>query len=125
MPPTTYWAHSAPISQPNSNSRVDWQLLSVHLEAVSQIAWELASAARPLDGSFASLAYLAGMLRDFGKYSDCFQQMLKTGKGSCQHAIHGAILAHFGRAKDREGPRCKRSLPPLPVVMPDFRIGFE
>jgi CRISPR-associated endonuclease/helicase Cas3 len=96
MQTNSYWAHSAPNSQPGLDSRVGWQLLSVHLEAVSQIARELASAARPLDGSFADLAYLAGILHDFGKYSDCFQQMLKTGKGSCQHAIHGAILAYFG-----------------------------
>ena len=39
---------------------------------------------------------LTGVLHDFGKYSDCFQQMLQTGKGRCQHAIHGAMLAYFG-----------------------------
>jgi CRISPR-associated endonuclease/helicase Cas3 len=70
--------------------------LSVHLEAVARIARELASAARPPDERLASLANLSGLLHDFGKYTDCFQQMLRTGQGRCQHAIHGAILAHFG-----------------------------
>jgi CRISPR-associated endonuclease/helicase Cas3 len=70
--------------------------LSVHLEAVARIARELASAARPPDERLASLANLSGLLHDFGKYTDCFQQMLRTGHGRCQHAIHGAMLAKFG-----------------------------
>jgi CRISPR-associated endonuclease/helicase Cas3 len=96
MPPVSYWAHSAPDSQPGSDSREGWQLLSVHLEDVANIARELASAARPSDERFASLANLSGLLHDFGKYTDCFQQMLQTGRGRCQHAIHGAMLANFG-----------------------------
>jgi len=96
MPATSYWAHSASNSQPGSDSRDGWQLLSVHLEAVARIARELASAARPLDGNLANLANISGLLHDFGKYSDCFQQMLQTGQGRCQHAIHGAMLAYFG-----------------------------
>ncbi|MGD0904513.1 MAG: CRISPR-associated endonuclease Cas3'', partial [Terracidiphilus sp.] len=93
---TPYWAHSAPKSLPGSHSTDGWQLLSVHLEAVARIARELASTARPLDENFASLASLSGLLHDLGKYSDCFQQMLQTGQGRCQHAIHGAMLAYFG-----------------------------
>jgi CRISPR-associated endonuclease/helicase Cas3 len=96
MPPTFYWAHSAQSSQPGSDSRDGWQLLSIHLEAVARMARDLASAARPLDDSLANLSYLSGLLHDFGKYSDCFQKMLQTGRGSCQHAIHGAMLAYFG-----------------------------
>jgi CRISPR-associated endonuclease/helicase Cas3 len=96
MQPTLYWAHSAPNSQPGSDSRAGWQFLSVHLEAVARIAGDLASAARPLDDNLARLANLSGLLHDFGKYTNCFQQMLRTGQGRCQHAIHGAILAHFG-----------------------------
>jgi CRISPR-associated endonuclease/helicase Cas3 len=96
MPPVSYWAHSAPNSQPGSDSKAGWQLLSVHLEAVARIARELASAARPPDERLASLANLSGLLHDIGKYTDCFQQMLRTGHGRCQHAIHGAMLAHFG-----------------------------
>src|ERR1700690_3549990 len=96
MAPNSYWAHSAPNSAPDSDSRAGWQLLSVHLEAVARMARELASAARPLDARLAGLANLSGVLHDFGKYSDCFQNMLQTGKGRCQHAIHGAMLAHYG-----------------------------
>jgi len=96
MEPTLYWAHSAPNSQSGSDSRAGWQLLTVHLEAVARIASELAAAARPLDDNLARLANLSGLLHDFGKYTTCFQQMLRTGQGRCQHAIHGAMLAHFG-----------------------------
>jgi CRISPR-associated endonuclease/helicase Cas3 len=42
------------------------------------------------------LARLSGLLHDYGKYTDCFQQMLATGKGRCQHAIHGASLSFYG-----------------------------
>jgi len=85
--------------------------LSDHLEAVAGIARELASAARPGDERLASLANLSGLLHDFGKYTDCFQQMLRTGRGRCQHAIHGAMLAHFGA----EGGAAKK--PGLNTVM--------
>ena len=105
MPHIAYWAHSARDSQPRSDSRAGWQLLSVHLEAVARIARELASAARPLDERLASLANLSGLLHDFGKYTDCFQQMLQTGRGRCQHAIHGAMLAYFGTAGTTRDPR--------------------
>lgn len=105
MPPISYWAHSAPNSLPGSDSRAGWQPLSVHLEAVARIARELASVARPRDGNFANLAAVSGVLHDFGKYSDCFQQMLRTGQGRCQHAIHGAMLAYFGTAGATREPR--------------------
>lgn len=101
---THYWAHSAPNSQPGADSRDGWQLLSVHLEAVGRFAHELALAARPLDDQFANLASVSGLLHDFGKYSDCFQNMLRTGRGRCQHAIHGAILAYFGVASAARKP---------------------
>jgi len=104
MPPVSYWAHSAPNSQSGSDSRAGWQLLSVHLEAVARIARELASAARPPDERLASLANLSGLLHDFGKYTDCFQQMLRTGHGRCQHAIHGAMLVYFGAAGTARKP---------------------
>ena len=110
MPPVSYWAHSAPNSQAGSDSRAGWQLLSVHLEAVAGIARELASAAHPLDESFASLAGLSGLLHDFGKYTDCFQQMLQTGRGRCQHAIHGAMLAYFGAAGAAKKPRLNTAM---------------
>jgi CRISPR-associated endonuclease/helicase Cas3 len=96
MTPTFYWAHSAPNSQPGSSSRTGWQLLSNHLEAVGRISCVLASTTRPLDDRLANLASHAGILHDFGKYTADFQQMLLSGKGRCQHAIHGAMLAYFG-----------------------------
>ena len=92
----SYWAHSASDACPGSASRVGWQLLSEHLEAVAGMARELASATCMEDENFAALVSLAGLLHDFGKYSDRFQQMLQTGQGRCQHAIHGAMLACFG-----------------------------
>lgn len=100
-----YWAHTAPDSQTNPDSRTGWQLLSVHLEAVARIARDLASAARPCDERFASLANLSGLLHDFGKYANCFQHMLHTGQGRCQHAIHGAMLAYFGVEETPHKPR--------------------
>ena len=105
MPPISYWAHSAPNSLPGADSRAGWQPLSVHLEAVSRLAQSMASAARPVDGRLAALAGIAGLLHDFGKYSDCFQRMLCTGQGRCQHAIHGAMLAYFGQEGAAREPR--------------------
>ena len=93
---STYWAHSSRILTSDSGSRVGWQPLAVHLEAVATLAGELAEFARPGDKRFATLAGLSGLLHDFGKYTDCFQQMLAKGKGRCQHAIHGALLSYFG-----------------------------
>ena len=105
MAPIYYWAHSAPHSAPDSDSRAGWQLLNVHLEAVARMAHDLASAARPIDRNLARLAHLSGLMHDFGKYSDCFQKMLLTGQGRCQHAIHGAMLAYFGTEEAANKPR--------------------
>lgn len=91
-----YWAHSAPVTESDPGSRRGWQPLSDHLESVGAFARGLALAARPEDVNFADIAYFAGLLHDFGKYSNCFQKMLQTGRGRCQHAIHGAMLAYFG-----------------------------
>lgn len=98
MDSAVYWAHSAPVAQRDPSSRDGWQRLAVHLEAVGKLTRELARAARPDDGNFADVAEIVGLLHDFGKYSDCFQRMLETGRGRCQHAIHGAMLAFFGAA---------------------------
>jgi len=70
--------------------------LAVHLEAVAALAGELAASARPGDERFTTLARLGGLLHDYGKYTDCFQRMLATGSGRCQHAIHGALLSYLG-----------------------------
>ena len=105
MATTDYWAHSAPNSLAGSESRVGWQPLSTHLQAVAKLAQCLASSARPFDENIARLAHLSGLLHDFGKYSDCFQEMLRTGRGRCQHAIHGAMLAYFGAEESPRQPQ--------------------
>lgn len=92
MQATSYWAHSGDRLGPDKDLD-HWQLLAEHLEAVADLAARLAALARPNDAYFAEEARLAGFLHDFGKYSDAFQKMLTTGKGKCQHAIHGAIAA--------------------------------
>lgn len=38
-------------------------------------------------------AYLAGLLHDFGKYSDTFQEVLYKGRTGIDHALPGAVLA--------------------------------
>ena len=70
--------------------------MAVHLEAVAALAGELAESTRPGDQRFATLVRLGGLLHDYGKYTDCFQRMIATGNGRCQHAIHGALLSYFG-----------------------------
>jgi CRISPR-associated endonuclease/helicase Cas3 len=91
-----YWAHSAKSPTADPSSRLGWQPLAVHLEAVAALAGDLAASARPGDERFAALARLSGLLHDYGKYTDCFQRRLATGSGRCQHAIHGALLAYLG-----------------------------
>jgi CRISPR-associated endonuclease/helicase Cas3 len=101
---STYWAHSSRILTSDSGSRVGWQPLAVHLEAVATLAGELAEFARPGDKRFATLAGLSGLLDDYGKYTQCFQQMLRTGRGHCQHSIHGALLSYFGASGENFKP---------------------
>lgn len=86
----TYWAHS---SGPLGHESKDWQLLAEHLQAVAQIASQLAALVRPGDLQFQADARLAGLLHDFGKYTDKFQRRLTAQGPKCQHAIHGAMLA--------------------------------
>lgn len=99
-----YWAHSAQTPSNDSDSRTGWQLLATHLEAVAKLAGIFAESARPGDERFAELARLSGLLHDYGKYTDCFQKMLTTGKGRCQHAIHGAVLSCFGTRESQPAP---------------------
>lgn len=87
-----YWAHSSELSEPTAEGPLRWQPLCEHLDAVSELAARLAELARPGDCAFIADARLAGLLHDFGKYSDAFQRRITVGGKKCPHAIHGAIL---------------------------------
>jgi CRISPR-associated endonuclease/helicase Cas3 len=90
---TTFWAHSDRSGLPEDAPEAQWQRLSEHLANTASLARRLASLTAPADFHFHDLAEIAGLLHDFGKYSDCFQRRIQTGQGRCPHAIHGAILA--------------------------------
>lgn len=83
----TYWAHSA-------ESPADWQRLSDHLVQVAALARELAKGAAPADTQLHELAYRVGLLHDYGKYTECFQQRINGENRRCPHAIHGAALIY-------------------------------
>ena len=99
-----FWAHSDPSGLPPEAPGAKWQLLSDHLENAGAKARQLAELAAPADKTFHDLAARCGLLHDFGKYSDAFQQMILTGKGRCQHSVHGAAVALFGSG-DAPQPR--------------------
>jgi CRISPR-associated endonuclease/helicase Cas3 len=92
----TFWAHSDPSGLPPDHPAGRWQTLAEHLEAVGILAYQLAELAAPADQGFHALARFCGLLHDFGKYSGPFQTMITTGKGRCQHSVHGAAIAYFG-----------------------------
>ena len=76
-----FWAHSDPQNLPPEAPGSHWQLLSEHLANVASLSRELAEQAAPENACFQDLAYRTGLLHDFGKYSDGFQQMITTGAG--------------------------------------------
>ena len=92
----TYWAHSDNSGLAYDVPGSQWQKLADHLANVGVLSRRLAELASPTNPHFHELAAVCGLLHDFGKYSDEFQQMIRTGNGKCQHAIHGAVLARFG-----------------------------
>ena len=96
----TFWAHSDPDGLPPEHPKAKWQRLSEHLDNAARIAGELAAAARPDDDCFRQAAEAAGRLHDFGKYTDCFQNMILTGKGRCPHSAHGAVIANDTHNRD-------------------------
>ena len=70
MPVTgCFWAHS-------ENSQGNKHRLKDHLESVAIQARKFAEIAIPSDSQFIDAAYWAGLLHDFGKYSDLFQRRL-------------------------------------------------
>jgi CRISPR-associated endonuclease/helicase Cas3 len=99
----TFWAHSDPCGLAPGVPGSNWQPLAEHLGNVSSLARSLAECAAPDYRHFHDLAAWCGLLHDYGKYTDCFQQMITTGKGRCPHAIHGAALAFAGPPKNSIG----------------------
>lgn len=91
-----FWAHSDRLGRPAHVPGSEWQLLAEHLENVARLAEQLARLAAPESALLHRLAHLSGMLHDYGKYTECFQQMILSGKGRCPHAIYGALAAFNG-----------------------------
>jgi len=92
-----FWAHSDPFGRREDRPQSKWQPLAEHSENVGKLARRLAELANPNDDHFHDVAAWSGLLHDFGKYQDGFQEMIRTGKGRCPHAIHGAAIAYSGQ----------------------------
>lgn len=80
---SNFYAHSS-----DSTDRADWQLLSEHLSSVGRLAEQNAAF---FDGK--SLAQVAGLLHDLGKYTDEFQRRLSGDYGKVDHSTWGARIA--------------------------------
>jgi CRISPR-associated endonuclease/helicase Cas3 len=89
----TFWAHSDRLGLAEDDPNAHWQPLAEHLVHVGSLARQLASLTAPTNTHFQELAEWAGLLHDFGKYTDCFQERVRGSKRKCPHAIHGAALA--------------------------------
>lgn len=83
-----YYAHST-----ENIDRSDWQLLSEHLISVGTLAEQFAN---PFGGG--TLAHVAGLLHDLGKYTDKFQARLSGSYERVDHSTWGARVAceHYG-----------------------------
>ncbi len=86
---SNFYAHSS-----DSTDQADWQLLSEHLNSVGRLAEQKAAF---FDGS--SLARVAGLLHDLGKYTNEFQRRLCGDYGKVDHSTWGARIAY-----ERYGP---------------------
>jgi CRISPR-associated endonuclease/helicase Cas3 len=75
------YAHST-----DNSDKSDWQLLSDHLSAVGRIAGEFAE-----DFGAESMAVVAGLLHDLGKYTQEFQNRLEGG-ARVDHSTWGARI---------------------------------
>jgi CRISPR-associated endonuclease/helicase Cas3 len=76
-----FYAHTDPENPellPENGGR--WQLLKDHLEQTARLARQFASAFKAGDWG-----YLAGLWHDIGKYSDEFQQRLRSVSGNDEH----------------------------------------
>jgi len=74
----SFFAHTHD-SQPQPGPK--WQLLSVHLRNVAELAKQNAVAASQSSNMLAASVWMAGLLHDLGKYRPEFQQMLRRVPG--------------------------------------------
>ena len=86
-----YWAHTTSGTSGAGVQPISGKPLSEHLEAVAQIAGQLASLALPGAGGFIQQAWLASLFHDLGKYTPAFQKRIRGLGPRCPHAIHGAM----------------------------------
>ncbi|MDR3792289.1 MAG: CRISPR-associated helicase Cas3' [Terracidiphilus sp.] len=86
-----YWAHTSAAPSCEAAQPLLGKPLSEHLEAVAQIAEQLASLALPGADGFVQEARLAGLFHDLGKYTPAFQRRIRGLNIKCPHAIHGAM----------------------------------
>ncbi|MCL2011311.1 MAG: CRISPR-associated endonuclease Cas3'' [Cystobacterineae bacterium] len=89
--PRRFYAHST-----GREDCADWQLLAAHLGNVAQMAAEFA-------GIFSAegLAFIAGLLHDFGKYTQEVQRRIAGENIRAEHAVQGAQTAiqHYGEKR--------------------------
>ncbi|AWI79156.1 CRISPR-associated endonuclease Cas3'' [Parazoarcus communis] len=78
-----YYAHSTP-----SVDKSDWQSLAEHLHSVGKIAGKNAATF-----GASTLAEVAGLLHDLGKYSEDFQRRIAGNAIRVDHATRGAMIA--------------------------------
>lgn len=88
----TFWAHSDPNGLDLNSPGANWQRLSDHLRQVGELAERLAKEAGAGE-HFRKRARAAGLLHDYGKYTEKFQQLLRGEVKKAPHAIYGAALA--------------------------------
>jgi CRISPR-associated endonuclease/helicase Cas3 len=101
-----FWAHSDPTGLSPCVPDNQWQLLADHLRNVAACAQRLAESAAPQQVALHQMAHLAGMLHDYGKYTECFQKRIKKESNNrCPHSIHGAIAVRQFGLKPGETPR--------------------
>lgn len=80
-----YVAHSDRLGRSCDEPGSECQPLGEHLANVAALEESLARLAAPCNVLLHRLAHASGMLHDYGKYTDCFQRMIATGKGRCSN----------------------------------------
>lgn len=102
---TGFWAHSDPNGLPLEDSASKAQLLREHLRNVAVLAEQIAEYAAPQQDALHQMARMAGVLHDYGKYTECFQKRIRGAVTRCPHSIHGAILVRQFRVPVAAGSR--------------------